>query len=171
MKTVLRPIAATAALVTLAGILTGCSLFGGITRDDTGQVTESSEIKSTELLTGDCFSYIGDGSDLSKVTINPCSAEHSFKVLAEGTLTTTQVDEAGGLQNAVSASCAEVFTTFKTSLAEGLKTEQSFLVSSETVDDVEVTAYSCVALDPSDAAVSGLAPEEGEAPAEGETTD
>ena len=162
MKTVLRPIAATAALVTLAGILTGCSLFGGITRDDTGQVTESSEIKSTELLTGDCFSYIGDGSDLSKVTINPCSAEHSFKVLAEGTLTTTQVDEAGGLQNAVSASCAEVFTTFKTSLAEGLKTEQSFLVSSETVDDLEVTAYSCVALDPSDAAVSGLAPEEGE---------
>ena len=165
MKTVLRPIAATAALVTLAGVLTGCSLFGGLNRDDSGQVTESSEIKSTELLTGDCFSYIGDGTDLSKVTINPCSADHTFKVLAEGTLTTTQVDEAGGLQNAVSASCAEIFTTFKTGLGDGLKTEQSFLVSNETVDGVEVTAYSCVAVDPkSDAAVSGVAPEE-------ETTD
>jgi len=163
MKTVLRPIAATAALVTLAGILTGCSLFGGIARDSSGQVTEDAEIKSTELLTGDCFTYIGDGSELSKVTINPCTAEHSFKVLATGSLTTTQVDEAGGLQNAVSSACSEIFTTFKASLGDGLKTEQSFLVSNETVDGVEVTSYSCVAIDPkSDAAVSGIAPEEGE---------
>ena len=148
MKTVLRPLIASAALVTLAGVLTGCSLFGGLERDDAGQVLESAEIKSTELLTGDCFSYIGDGSDLSKVTITPCADDHTYIVLAAGDLTTAQVDAAGGLQNAVSGACNDTFTTFKAGLTEGgLKTKQEFLVSTKTVDEVEVQDYSCVALD------------------------
>lgn len=163
MKTVLRPLIASAALVTLAGVLTGCSLFGGLERDDAGQVLESAEIKSTELLTGDCFSYIGDGGDLSKVTITPCADDHTYIVLAQGNLSVDDVSAAGGLQNAVSAACTETFTAFKEGLAEGLKTKQEFLVSNKTVDGAEVSAYSCVAIDPADlAAVSGLAPEEGE---------
>jgi len=164
MKTVLRPLIATAALVTLAGVLTGCSLFGGLERDSSGQVTESSDIKSTELLTGDCFSYIGDGSDLSKVTIAPCAADHTYIVLAQGTLTVDAVNTAGGLQNAVSAACTESFTTFKEGLAEGLKTKQEFLVSNKTVDGAEVSAYSCVAIDPK----SDPTAESTEAPADGE---
>jgi hypothetical protein len=163
MKTALRPLVAAATVATLAGILAGCSLFpSGPERDADGQVTESAAINSTDLLTGDCFDYIGDGSDLSTVTIIPCSADHVFKVIDEGTLTVADADAAGGLQNAVSGACKEVFATFKATLAESdLRTKLSFLVSTDTVDGEDITAYSCVAEDPK-------ADPAAEEPAEGE---
>ena len=148
MRSVLRPVLAATALVAVAGLLTGCSLLGGVTRGDDGQVTESSDIKSTELLTGDCFSYIGEGTDLSKVTITPCADDHMFTVVGQGTVLTTDADAAGGLQNAVSAACNESYTTFKSNLAEGARTELSFLVSATEVDEKEASKYSCVAVDP-----------------------
>lgn len=148
MSSTLRPAASIAALTVIVGMLAGCSLFGGVSRDADGRVTEPAEIKSTELLISDCFSFLGDGSDLSKVTVQPCGTEHTHKVIGQGTLSTAQIDEAGGLQNAVSTACSESFAAFKESLAEGLKTEQQFLVSSKTTDGVESQLYSCVALDP-----------------------
>ena len=148
MSSTLRPITSIAALTLIVGMLAGCSLFGGVPRDADGRVTEATEIKSTELLADDCFSFIGDGSDLSKVTVQPCGTDHTHKVIGQGTLSTAQVDEAGGLQNAVSVACSESFAAFKASLAEGLRTEQQFLVSSKTTDGVESQLYSCVALDP-----------------------
>lgn len=150
MNSALRPAAALIALSAASLLLAGCSLLGlgGLERGDDGQVTASSEVRSSELLTGDCFSYLGDGSNLSRVTIAPCSADHTHTVLAQGTLSPAQIDEVGGIQNAVSAECAEPFAAFKEALAEGLRTKQEFLVSKRTVDEVEVQAYSCVALDP-----------------------
>ncbi|MGV8969255.1 MAG: hypothetical protein ACOH1J_02275 [Microbacteriaceae bacterium] len=148
MSSILRPAATIIALTAIVGMLAGCSLLGGVSRDADGRVTEATQIKSTELLADDCFSFIGDGSDLSKVTVQPCGSGHTHKVIGQGTLSSAQVGEAGGLQNAVSASCSESFTAFKASLPEGVKTEQQFLVSSKTVDGVESQLYSCVALDP-----------------------
>jgi len=151
MRSALRPALAITALAAAAVLLSGCSLLGlgELERGADGQVLESTVIDSPELLPGDCFSYVGDGSDLSTVTVTPCSTDHTYIVLAAGDLTTAQVDAAGGLQNAVSGACNDTFTTFKAGLTEGgLKTKQEFLVSTKTVDEVEVQDYSCVALDP-----------------------
>ena len=161
MSSILRPVTVSAAVVAAVALLSGCSLLGGVSRGDDGQVTESSDIKATELLTGDCFSYIGEGTDLSKVTVIPCSADHTFIVINQGTVLTADAEAAGGLQNAVSAACNESYTAFKTALAEGARTELSFLVSATKVDEKEASAYSCVAVDPK---VDPAA----EAPAEGD---
>ena len=148
MRSALRPVLAATALVAVAGLLSGCSLLGGISRGDDGQVTESSDIKSTELLTDDCFSYIGEGTDLSKVTIIPCADDHTFVVVGQGTVLTTDAEAAGGLQNAVSSACNESYTSFKDALPDGARTELSFLVSATKVDEKEASKYSCVAVDP-----------------------
>ncbi|MGV8884325.1 MAG: hypothetical protein ACOH1T_01880 [Microbacteriaceae bacterium] len=149
MNHALRPAVSLVALAAASVLLAGCSLLGlgELERGDDGQVTASSEVNSSELLTGDCFSYLDDGN-LARVTIAPCVAKHTHKVLDQGTLTAEAVDTAGGLQNAVSDGCADAYGAFKEGLAEGLKTKQEFLVSKRTVDKVEVQAYSCVALDP-----------------------
>jgi len=148
MSSILRPITASAAIVATLALLTGCSLFGGVARGDDGQVTESSDIAAADLLTGDCFSYIGEGTDLSKVTIIPCADDHNFKVIDQGTVLASDAEAAGGLQNAVSAACNESYAAFKAALPDGARTQQSFLVSSTKVDDKEASAYSCVAIDP-----------------------
>ena len=151
MRSALRTSAAVSTLAAAVLLLSGCSLLGlgELERGADGQVLESTVIDSPDLVTGDCFSYVGDGSDLSTVTVTPCSTDHTYVVLAEGNLTTAEVDAAGGLQNAVSGACNDTFTTFKAGLTEsGLKTKQEFLVSTQTVKKVEVQAYSCVALDP-----------------------
>jgi len=161
-----RTTTAVTMLVLSASLLAGCSLLGGgLARDDSGQVLESADVRSSELLVGDCFSYLGD--DLATVTISPCSGEHTHIIIGQGTLEAPAIQEAGGLQNAVSAACNESFTTFKTTIAEGAKTAQEFLVSTRTVDDVEVQAYSCVALDPA----STTADESEELPVEDEATE
>lgn len=148
MSSILRPITVSAAVAATLALLTGCSLFGGVARGDDGRVTESSDIKATELTTGDCFSYIGEGTDLSKVTIIPCAEDHTFTVVDQGTVLTSDAEAAGGLQNAVSAACNESYVAFKAALPEGARTELSFLVSSTKVDEKEASAYSCVAIDP-----------------------
>lgn len=145
MNTAQRSFFAIAAIVASASLLAGCSLLGGPSRDSHGQVTESTEVNATLLLVGDCFSYLDDAS---RVTIIPCTGAHTHIVVGQGTLATAQVDEAGGLQNAVSVACEESFTAFKASLAEGLKTKQEFLVSTKEVDGEKLQAYSCVELDP-----------------------
>ena len=138
-----------AACVALALSLTGCSLLpSGPARDADGRVTSATEMAATELLVGDCFSYLGDGSDLTTVTVAPCSSEHGFIVVDEGSLSTAQVDEAGGLQVAVSVACKEKYSVFTTALAEGLRSELTFLVSAAEVDGATVNNYSCVAVDP-----------------------
>lgn len=148
MSSILRSVTVSAALVASVALLTGCSLFGGVSRGDDGQVTESSDIAAADLLTGDCFSYIGEGTDLSKVTVIPCADDHTFKVINQGTVLTSDAEAAGGLQNAVSAACNESYAAFKGALPEGARTQLSFLVSATKVDEKEASAYSCVAIDP-----------------------
>lgn len=140
---------ATALLAVLAATaaLTSCSLFDpGPPRDADGAVTEPTVTGTQYLLVDDCFSFT---SDVAKVEVAPCASDHTHLVIDQGTLTTAEVDADGGLQNAVSAACAESFAAFKEAvLAEGgTRPEQEFIVAKREVDEVEVSAYFCVATD------------------------
>ena len=149
--TPLRAHSAAAVLVTVATMaaLTPCSLFGpsGPPRGDDGQVTEASVEPTTELLTGDCFSYVEEYPNHERINLVPCTDEHGYIVIGQGELTTSQIDEAGGIQNAVSSSCSEPFEIFKAAAVEGVKPRQEFLVTEATVDGATITSYSCVATD------------------------
>lgn len=139
----------TAALFVLVAVsLSGCSLLGlgGPARDADGRVTEPADIRSTALTVGDCFSFI-DGTNMAEATVVPCDQEHTYLVIEQGSLVAADIDAAGGLQNAVSAACAETFEAFKAEAAEGTKPQQEFVVSTAEEDGVEVTRFSCVTTD------------------------
>jgi hypothetical protein len=140
----------TAALVTTAVLVAvaGCSLlYPEIPRDDNGQVLEPTVIGSTELLVGDCFSFV-DGSDLSEAEATPCATDHTHIVIGKGGLTKAGISEAGGVQNAVSSSCSETFAAFKETVAEGVRPDQEFIISERTTDEgVLMTDYACIATD------------------------
>jgi hypothetical protein len=144
-----RSVAAALVLVASAAALTSCSLFGptGPPRGEDGQVTESAVVPTTELLTGDCFSFVDEYPNHERVDLVPCADEHGYIVIAQGELTASAIDDAGGLQNAVSANCSEPFATFKAAAAEGTKPTQEFLVTESTVEGSTLTNYSCVATD------------------------
>lgn len=126
-------------------LLSGCSLLTiGPARDANGRVSEPAEINSSNLLDGDCFSFI-DGTNLAKSTVVPCAQEHALVVIGTGELDDAAVTSAGGLQNAVSAACDEPFDTFKASAPKGAKPELQFIVSTDERDGAEFTKYSCVA--------------------------
>ena len=145
----IRSAAVALVLVAATSALTSCSLFGptGPPRGDDGQVTESAVVPTTELLTGDCFSFVDEYPDHERVDLVPCADEHGYIVIAQGSLTDGFIADSGGLQNAVSVSCSEPFATFKAGAAEGAKSTQEFLASVETVDGETLTNYSCVATD------------------------
>lgn len=132
----------------VAGVatLSGCSLLSllGPDRDEDGRVTGTSEIDSTNLLRGDCFSFV-DGTNLARADVTPCSNPHVYLVIGDGTLTTAEVDKAGGLQNAVSVACADDFESFKKRAPEGSKPELQFIVSPQEKDGKAFTLYLCVA--------------------------
>jgi hypothetical protein len=152
MNRTTRTTLAFATLLTGALALSGCSLLGldGPPRGDDGQVTETTVIQSTQLLEGDCFTFV-DGSNNNKAEVTPCTEEHKYIVIGQGSLSQSEVDKAGGLQNAVSAACKSSFEEFKAAAAEGVRPEQEFIVSQVTEDDVVTSNYSCVATDGSGA--------------------
>lgn len=132
-----------AAASTLA--LTSCGLLGP-NRGADGQVTETTVVGSTTMLVGDCFTFV-DGSNLTEVTLTPCTETHAYIVIGKGELDAATVDSAGGVQNAVSVACADAFTAFKETVPEGTKPTQEFIVATEDRDGEQVTLYTCVATD------------------------
>jgi hypothetical protein len=139
---------AVALALVASSVLSGCSLFAsGPPRDDQGQVTEAVVVPTTDLLSGDCFSFVDEYPNHERVNLVPCADEHGYIVIDEGSLTDAFIADAGGLQNAVSASCKESFDVFKAAAVEGAKPTQEFLVSVETIDGEKLTSYSCVATD------------------------
>lgn len=142
-----RTTTALLALVIPTALLASCSLLTpGPPRDAAGNVSEPTVTGTQYLLVDDCFSFT---SDAAKVEATPCDLAHTHTVIDQGTLTTAEVDSAGGLQNAVSAACAETFAAFKAAvLADGgTRPEQEFIVAEREVDGEQVSAYSCVATD------------------------
>jgi hypothetical protein len=131
-------------------LLGGCSLLnGGVPRDDSGAVTESATISARDLHTGDCFTFnSADGGIVAEVTVMPCGQKHDYLVLAQGTLKVSAITAAGSLQNAVSAACAETFTTFKAASTGEVKPKQEFLVFPKTDEADSDQQYSCISTDP-----------------------
>lgn len=148
MKRHIRSTIALAVVITATLTLSACSLLGldGPPRGDDGRVTEATVIPSTQLLDGDCFSFV-EGSDHNKATVMPCADDHQYIVIGQGELSTAEIDKAGGLQNAVSAACKDSFEAFKAAAAEGVRPEQEFIVSQVEKDGETLSAYSCVATD------------------------
>jgi hypothetical protein len=140
-----RSISVVLALIASTALLSACSLLA-TPRDADGRVTETTEINSTALLVGDCFSFV-EGTDLGRASVTPCAEVHTYVVIGMGDLTTPAIDAAGGLQNAVSASCSEVFALFKEAADAGAKPEQEFIVSVSEKDGEQITSYHCVATD------------------------
>ncbi len=143
----IRAITVALGAVATAAVLTSCSLFGpsGPPRGDDGQVTSAVVVPTTDLLTGDCFSFVDEYPGHERVNLVPCSDEHGYIVIGQGSLTDRAIADAGGVQNAVSAGCSKPFEVFKAAAVEGAKPKQEFLVTEETVDGVKSTNYSCVA--------------------------
>ncbi len=145
MRTKLLPVIT---IVILA--LGGCSLINsGPTRDSKGHVTERATISAQDLKDKDCFTFNStDGHVVEKVTVMPCSEKHQYFVLAQGSLTATDITSAGSLQNAVSAKCAGTFEEFKKSVKSTTKPKQEFLVFPETDKKNSDQLFSCVVTDP-----------------------
>jgi len=123
--------------------LTGCNAVAP-TRDADGRVVATISMPSTEMVVGDCFSFV-DGSNHAMASVTPCAEEHSYIVIGQGSLTEQAVTDAGSMQNAVSAACTEPFGTFVATVTEGTKPEQEFIVSKP--EDSKATNYSCLATD------------------------
>jgi hypothetical protein len=141
-----RPAIVTATIALSILFLSGCAGLIGPDRDADGRVTGTTEINSIELVNGDCFTFV-DGTSNARASVTPCESTHTHIVIGSGDLTAAAIDEAGGLQNAVSASCAEGFEVYKAAAAEGTKTAQEFVVAEVERDGKPVTAYLCVATD------------------------
>ena len=126
------------------GLNVGFRIYGH--EGSNSEADRSASCRSTELLVGDCFSFI-EGSNMARATVVPCDAEHTYLVIGQGTLNEDDIDAAGGLQNAVSVACASPFETYLATAAEGAKPTQEFVVSTTEEDGVQVTRYSCVTTD------------------------
>jgi hypothetical protein len=135
-------------------VLGGCSLLNpGPPRDSDGKVTESTVISARDLLDGDCFTFnSADGGVVAEVTVMPCSLNHEYLVIGQGTLTTGDVSSAGSLQNAVSVACAGTFDTFKSTVTGDTRPKQEFLVFPETDKPDSDQLYSCISTDPDQSA-------------------
>jgi len=149
-----RPVATLAAAVLVAAALSGCSQINtflhdtfpdqfGPERGADGQVASPVDAHATYLVKGDCFSFI-DPDDRTEVTIIPCSQEHAFEVIGQGDVS-LQEEKTLGIQNAVSAKCAEPFEAFKAAAPAGSRPDQEFLITERKEGERTVTQYSCTA--------------------------
>ncbi len=145
-----RTLPAGAAVLGIAIMMSGCSLLNpGPPRGDDGRVTESTTISARDLHDGDCFTFnSADGGIVAEVTVMPCSLEHDYLVIGQGTLTTGDISSAGSLQNAVSAACADTFAAFKAATKGETKPKQEFLVFPESDEADSDQLYSCISSDP-----------------------
>ena len=148
MTAFVRATTASFVAITAAVALAGCSLLSPeLPRDDNGRVLESAVIRSTQLLEGDCFTFV-DGTNLSEAEVAPCIDSHTHIVIGTGELAKATIREAGSLQNAVSSACSDTFSAFKETVADGARPDQEFIISERTTDDgVLITDYACIATD------------------------
>lgn len=131
-------------------LLGGCSLLNsGPPRDAQGRVTERATISAQDLKDKDCFTFnSADGGVVEQVTVMPCTDNHEYLVIAQGTLTPVDISSAGSLQNAVSVACSATFDLFKSKVKDKNKPKQEFLVFPATDKKNANQLFSCIATDP-----------------------
>ncbi len=151
-----RKLLTTVSVIGIGLFLGGCSLLNsGPPRDSAGNVTESTTISASDLHDGDCFTFnSADGGVVEEVTVMPCSLDHAYIVIGQGTLTAVNVTTAGSLQNAVSFACADTFAAFKAAVVGDVRPKQEFLVFPESNEANSAQSYSCISTDPDQGATS-----------------
>lgn len=141
---------AVTALIPVSLLLAGCSIFAsGPERGVDGQVLERSELAARDLVVGDCFSFDSpDGSTVAEVFVIPCTEQHDYVVLQQGSLAAGDI-ASQGLQRVVSTACEATFDAFKHANTADERPRQQFLLF--PLDDNKPDgdhAYSCAATDP-----------------------
>ena len=148
------PVALIASALLVGASLAGCSAVDsflhetfpdqfGPQRGSDGRVTAPTVAHSFYLEKGDCFNF-PDPDVRTEVEIVPCADEHMFEAIGQGEVT-LQEQKTVGLQDAISAKCAEPFEAFKASAPVGTRPDQEFLVSEEKIGERTVTEYICAA--------------------------
>ncbi|UYO95713.1 septum formation family protein [Microbacterium sp. M28] len=114
-----RALALAGSAVALSIALTGCStitnlISGDAPRDEeTGEVTEESNIDIFSLKVGDCMP--GDamsGAEQSDADVVPCSEPHGYEVYHEFELADGEFPGADAIQAEVEAQCLPAFDSF-----------------------------------------------------------
>lgn len=148
------PVALLASAIVVGATLTGCAGVDdflhetfpeqfGPKRGTDGRVSEPAVAHSFYLERGDCFNF-PDPDVRTEVEIVPCASEHAFEAIGQGEVS-LQEEKTLGLQNAISAKCAEPFAAYEASAPVGMRPNQEFLVSEEKVGDRTITEYICAA--------------------------
>lgn len=148
------PVVLIASALLVGGALAGCSAVDGFLhetfpdqfgpkRGGDGRVAEPSLAHSFYLEQGDCFNF-PDDEVRTEVEIVPCADDHTFEAIGQG-IVTLQEQKTLGLQDAISAKCAEPFEVFRANAPAGTRPDQEFLVSEEKIGDRTVTEYICAA--------------------------
>jgi len=110
-----RP-ALAAAIVAASLLLSGCTsltgLFGGVTRDDGGSISEGGDLGANEMVVGDCFDDFNQGGLTSSVNAIPCEEEHVYEVFHDFTLPEGDYPSDADMEEAVYENCDPAFAEF-----------------------------------------------------------
>lgn len=106
--------------VALSLVLTGCGALSNIIgggndaqRDeDTGEVTEESNIDVFSLSVGDCMPATDTAGEIENVDVVPCSEPHTDEVFFEFELAEGDLPSDDEIQAEVEAQCVPAFTEF-----------------------------------------------------------
>ncbi len=115
----------------------------GPQRGSDSRVEASTNAHSYYLEIGDCFD-IPDPSNQNEVVIIPCAQDDVCQVIGKGELT-LQEEKQQGIQDTVSAKCADAFATWKQNAPTGSYPDQEFVITQAKEDGRTVTKYSCAA--------------------------
>lgn len=149
------------ALVLTAGLtLTGCSaitgLFGGATRDDSGEITEGGDVDVFTIAIGDCLGQAPDG-EVSTVAAVPCSEEHDGEVFHDFTLPEGEFPGDEAIEASAYEGCEPAFATFVGVSYEESALDYVFYSPTEASwNEVDDRVISCVVVDPAGAVTGTL---------------
>jgi hypothetical protein len=105
-----------AAIVAASFLLSGCAsltgLFGGVTRDDGGSISEGGDLGTNEMVVGDCFDDFNQGGLTASVDAIPCAEEHVYEVFHDFSLPEGDYPSDSAMEDAVYEECDPAFADF-----------------------------------------------------------
>lgn len=115
-----RALAFTGSAIALTVALSGCSALGNLVgggndapRDDeTGEVTEESNIDIFSLKVGDCMPTSEDSGEMSEADVVPCDQPHADEIFYEFELADGEFPGEDEIQAEVEAECIPAFDEF-----------------------------------------------------------
>ncbi len=148
-----RVVAAAATALLAVTMLSGCGMIQlllhqtfpeqfGPFRGDDGQVSADTDASVKYLQLDDCFDF-PDEPDESRVTLKPCTEDHTFRVIATGTIGIEQ-QQTLGLQLAITQECQKPFDDWSATMPADKRKDYKSLVR-DADDGTLVEVYTCIA--------------------------